>query len=406
MVKEGGGIMANRAQWRLIQPSGQGGIFSADIDWDAVADGNLGEAAQPEPNYGAGLEDFYGMETPPTPAQTPTPPTPITTTPPRGITGEFQPEYVEEETYMPDVVIPDVAPSTETPAPATEDFSTLPEDTDAYQLMESLLAAYDLPLSLMSNIQQYIRDGLTTTQMMDELERTPEYDARFPALGMLRDRNMNVISVDTYIQLENQYRNVMAEWGMPEGLYDTPDDFTALIANDVSRDELYDRVQLAANAVAGVDPELKSQLQILYGIGGEDDGDLIAYFVDPERAVPYFEQQLQLKSAGLSSAAFQSTGQGLSRTAAQRLAERNEITKQQISAVLSPRAGLTQSTLRNEGLTTSDLALGTFGLDMESGAKIKRLRERRRATRQAATGSLVGERGVAGLGVASGQIDS
>ena len=193
---------------------------------------------------------------------------------------------------------------------------------------------------------------------------------------------------------------------MPEGLYDTPDDFTALIANNVSSKELENRVQLAANAVAGVDPELKSQLQILYGIGGEDDGDLIAYFVDPERAVPYFEQQLQLKSAGLSSAALQSTGQGLSRTAAQRLAERNEITKQQISAVLSPRAGLTQSTLRNEGLTTSDLALGTFGLDMESGAKIKRLRERRRATRQAATGSLVGERGVAGLGVASGQIDS
>lgn len=385
-----------------IMANGGGGIFSANIDWDAVANANLGGAAAPAAPPASSLGSVLAAV--PAPTTTPTP----TSTPtriPQGITGEYQPEYVEEETYMPNVVVPDISPSIETPAPTTEDFTTIPEDTDAYELIEALLNSYGLG-NLISYIPEYVREGLSNNEMMDRFEQTPEYRDRFPALELLREQGMNVIGVDEYIKLENDYRNVMALWGLPEGFYDTSDDFTALIANDVSEAEVASRVQLAALSVAGVDPDLKSQLQILYGIGGEDDGDLIAYFLDPDRAVPLFEQQLQFKAAGFSSAAIQATGQGLNRTAAQRLAERNEITKQQISQALAPRAGLTQDTLSTEGLTTSELAVGTFGLDVESSARIKRLRERRRKTGQAGRSALMTERGAVGLGGAAGQIDS
>ena len=84
---------------------------------------------------------------------------------------------------------------------------------------------------------------------------------------------------------------------------------------------------------------------------------------------------------------------------AKKLASQN-VQQREVTARLNPQAGLTQATLSDKGATTSELAASSFGLDPDSTAQIKRLRQRRQATAQRQTGGLITNVGASGLGSA------
>ena len=72
----------------------------------------------------------------------------------------------------------------------------------------------------------------------------------------------------------------MKSYGMPTGLYDTPEDFQTFLANDLSELELADRLQASRQFAMGVNPAIKDQLKNLYNI---DDNMLSAYIADPAK---------------------------------------------------------------------------------------------------------------------------
>ena len=286
-----------------------------------------------------------------------------------------------------------VPPTVSEPASPNE---TAPvTDNAAYDQMKQMLEDYGLPVSLLDEIKEYVSKNFTVDQMIYRLRQTDEFKERFKGMDQRLENGLNAISIDEYITLERNYANVLAEFGLPKSFYDSPDDFANFIGNDVSAEEFAARTALAAQAVSNIDPNLQDELRRLYPEIG--DGDMIAYFLDPERGVTLMEQKVQMTAAGLSSAAVDTVGQGFSASVAEELASRN-VQPIQIGSALSPQAGLTQSTLSSEGVSTDTLASSAFGLDAGDANLVRRMRQRRQQTRQSGSGGLLQQTGVTGLG--------
>tara|TARA_R100000458_G_C8264173_1_gene239427 strand:- start:91 stop:990 length:900 start_codon:yes stop_codon:yes gene_type:complete len=297
----------------------------------------------------------------------------------------------EEETVLDDDAVVD----------ATEER----DRRNALEIIEDTLAEYGLA-GLTDTVNAWLMEGSSAESVLIQIKDTDQFKDRFAGMQIRKDNGWPAISPAEYIRLERDYRNLMETAGLPAGFYDNPNDFADFIGNDISVAEMSQRVSMASTAVANVNPQLKNQLREMYGIGVENDGELTAYFLDPERGVSVIEQRLQMESAGLSAAAIQATGQKLGKGIARQLATQ-DVQEREITQRLAPQAGLTQTTLGEQrAATTTELAAASFGLDSESTALVRRLRQRRQAGAQRQTGGLATGMGLVGLGSSPGQIDS
>lgn len=313
------------------------------------------------------------------------------------------------------------APAPATPAPATPPAATSPtgdpasdvtEDEivaaaqeeqdarDALEIIRDTLRQYGLE-DLTSEAYNMLIEGSSSEAVVLRLRDSERFRERFSGMELRREAGLPAISPAEYISLEREYKQTMMAAGIPEGFYDSPDDLAAFIGNDVSPKEMTQRVAMAAAAVQSVDPNLKTQLRDLYGIGVQNDGELTAYFLDPERGVTVIEQRLQMEAAGLSSAAMGTLGGGFERETAERLADLG-VQRREITERLQGQRGLTQQLLGEEqAVTTSELAAAEFGLDSEATADLARLRQQRQQRGRRQMGALVTGAGASGLGRAT-----
>ena len=111
---------------------------------------------------------------------------------------------------------------------------------------------------------------VSEAQLKTKIRETEVYRERFRGNEERREAGLNVYSEDRYIELENQYRYYRGLSGMPEGFYDSNDDIANFIANDVSPDEYYARINEGYSAVRNADPEVVGELQRLYGVNDSD----------------------------------------------------------------------------------------------------------------------------------------
>jgi len=272
------------------------------------------------------------------------------------------------------------------------------EEMDAWELVRSKLKDYGLE-SLEGEVRTYITQGLSPEAAILRIEDTDTFKQRFPGLQLRKDNGYKPITPYDYVSLERTYKNVMVQAGLPEGFYDQPEDFTQFIANDVMPTEFQERVDNAYAAVNSVNPYLKEQLRDMYGVGVENEGELVAYFLDPERGMTAIEQRLQLEAAGLSAQAKQTLGSstGLSDKTAEQLTELG-VAQREISERLKGKGSLTQSLTGTRGLSSSELAAAEFGMDSEAVANLRRLRQEREGMTRKASGAALSAAGVVGLG--------
>lgn len=270
---------------------------------------------------------------------------------------------------------------------------------NALTIIKDKLKQYGLE-GLADLAYEMLLDGASPESVVLQLRDTPEFAARFPAMEMRRQNNMRAISPDEYLDLERFYKQVMMAAGIPEGFYDSVDDFAQFIGNDIDRDEFKERVAMAVVSVQNIDPYLRSQLQDLYGVGSENDGELIAYYLDPQRGTDIIEQRLQLEAAGLSSASIGALGSGFNQATAERLANLN-IQRREISERFQGQRAVTQQLLGEDEFTASEFAAAEFGLDSDATADLARLRQTRaqRGVRQ--SGALLTRQGALGLGTST-----
>lgn len=170
-----------------------------------------------------------------------------------------------------------------------------PDDENAFKILrdffESLGIVFDQEIETL--IKDAMVDGYGPDQLnliMPDLEKTQAFRNRFVGYHQRVANGYNAISLGEYLQLENTYHRIMQEAGLPAGFYDDPSDFGGWIADNVSPDEIQNRVAMSVKAAQSVDPTARNLMARYYGL---TTGDIASFFLDQDRALPVIERQYQ-----------------------------------------------------------------------------------------------------------------
>lgn len=188
---------------------------------------------------------------------------------------------------------------------------------NAFDYFMSILQSYGLDgfREIAKVVRKAIIDGITDPNQLDLLVRDTEaWHQRFAGNDQLVKNGGNALSVAEYLSVENSMRQVMSQAGLPQGFYDSPDDFAKFIGSSVSAAELQGRVTDAVDLMNRHDSAIQDQLASM----GLSKGDLLAYYLDPKRALPLLQTKYQTTLIG---AAARRAGAATSNDYAQQLAE-------------------------------------------------------------------------------------
>ena len=145
-------------------------------------------------------------------------------------------------------------------------------------------------------IENIVNEGYTDpTAISVMLRQTAPYKRRFAANDKRIKQGLSALSPAEYLQLERRYAQIMREAGLPGGFYDTIEDYRRFLENDVSPDELGNRVTLAQETVTMANPVVREQLLSYYNV---DEQQLTAYFLDPDRARVVLQAQVNAARVG------------------------------------------------------------------------------------------------------------
>jgi hypothetical protein len=170
--------------------------------------------------------------------------------------------------------------------------------TDWSEYLSQVFNSYGLG-TLAPKIKEYVQQGFTPDTVTLKLQDTPEYQQRFAGNTARKKAGLPVLSPAEYLATETAYKQAMRTAGLPAGFYDNPEDFSTFIGVDVSPSELKERVDIAAQTIEGADPFFKQQLKQYYNV---NDGDMVAYALDPNRALSLIQRQSQAVQFGAEAA--------------------------------------------------------------------------------------------------------
>lgn len=169
-------------------------------------------------------------------------------------------------------------------------------ERNAFLATQALFKSYGLE-SLAGKIYDYVKNGYDGDTISLLLQDTPEYKTRFAGNEKRKQSGSPVLSAAEYLATEEAMRHVMRTSGLPQGFYDTNQDFANWIGQGVSATEIQQRVDLATQATILSNPEYKQALNRM----GIDDGHMAAYFLDTKRAMPYLQKAAATAQVGAES---------------------------------------------------------------------------------------------------------
>jgi hypothetical protein len=171
-------------------------------------------------------------------------------------------------------------------------------------------SAYDLLYSefnnlgigaLVPDLKSFIEEGISPAEFTLRLRSTEAYKKRFAANAQRVAKGLRALSEAEYIGLEDQYQNVMRQYGLPESYYSRgemgrQEGFEKFISGDVSATELEDRIMTAQKRVINANPEVAQALRTFYP--GISQGDILAYTLDPSKAIEDIKRKVTAAEIG------------------------------------------------------------------------------------------------------------
>jgi hypothetical protein len=233
------------------------------------------------------------------------------------------------------------------------------------------------------------------------MKDSPYFAERFPANKILADQGKAQYSVTEYLRMESDYKSRLQAGGMPPNFYDDAKDFQQMIANNVSPNELSARIEMGYQAVRNAPKQVVDQFKTLYGVS---EGDLAAYFIDPDAAKPTFdkyEAERQARSALIASQASTQAGIQLDRQQAENLARagvQGTGAQEGFAAISEQEQLFNPMRAGEEAITQQEQISGTFGTNAEARKKIAQRRRERQASFQTGGSLLATQQGNIGLG--------
>jgi hypothetical protein len=178
----------------------------------------------------------------------------------------------------------------------------------AYDILYNQFNQYGLG-SLVEDIKYLIQSNVSPSQFSLELQNTKAYQNRFAANKERIAKGLSALSPAEYIGLEDQYQNVMRNYGLPASYY-TKDatgkqaGFEKFLAGDVSASELEDRISTAQKRVINANPEVTTALKQFYP--DITNADILAYTLDPSQGLESIKRKVT--AAEIGGAALSQTG--------------------------------------------------------------------------------------------------
>jgi hypothetical protein len=185
--------------------------------------------------------------------------------------------------------------SADTAAAEQKAFEEKQRKENALTSLTARFSKYGLQ-SLIPKIRELVINGSTESTIAFELQETEEYKQRFKANTERLKKGLAVLDAGTYIGMEDSYRQALRAYGLKQ--FDTDDYVSQFIANDISANELSNRIVTAVQRVQNADPAITSQLREFYNIG---QNDLVAYVLDPNQQFQKIERQVQAAEIGVAA---------------------------------------------------------------------------------------------------------
>ena len=240
------------------------------------------------------------------------------------------------------------------------------ERQSAYDLLYSQFKQYGLE-ALVEPLKGLVTSGASPSEFTIKLRETDAYKKRFAANASRIQKGLTAISEAEYLGLEDQYQNIMRNYGLPAEYYTRGDmgvqeGFNKFIANDVSAAELEDRVMTAQSRVLNANPEVIASLKAFYP--DITNGDILAYTLDPTKGLTDIKRKVT--AAEIGGAATQA-GLGITGTRAGELTAAG-ITKAQAQqgfqtvAEVAPRGGQLAEIYKQSPYTQTTAEAEVFGL--------------------------------------------
>lgn len=224
----------------------------------------------------------------------------------------------------------------------TQDLETATApDLEAY--FTQILTSFGLQ-ELVPVATKLATEGASEAEFMNAIEATDAYRRRFPAIFARREKGLPPITATDILNYEHRAGELETLYGLPEGfLTSKAQDF---MVQDVSFDQLRAQVAFASDVLTKADPETLFELQRFYGLE-PTSGALLAYVIDPERALPHIQEQVRIAEIAAST-----TRGGF------------QLTKEEAAALEAQGVSPDDARARAESLTTlGEVITGTNILD-------------------------------------------
>jgi len=170
----------------------------------------------------------------------------------------------------------------------------------AYDILFNEFSAYGLG-GLVEDVKYLLQSDVSPSQFALELKNTKSYKDRFAANENRIKAGLRALSPAEYIGLEDQYQEIMRNYGLPAAYY-TKDGtgkqvgFEKFIAGDVSAVELEDRIGTAQKRVLKANPEVLDALKQFYP--DISNGDILAYTLDPTKGLEDIKRKVTAAEIG------------------------------------------------------------------------------------------------------------
>ena len=240
------------------------------------------------------------------------------------------------------------------------------ERQSAYDLLFQQFNQYGLG-ALVEPLKGLITSGASPAEFTIKLRESDAYKKRFAANQARIQKGLTAISEAEYLGLEDQYQNIMRNYGLPESYYargemGAQEGFNKFIGNDVSAAELEDRIMTAQNRVINANPEVLASLKAFYP--DINNADILAYTLDPTKGLDAIKRKVTAAEIGGSA---MQAGLGITGTRAEELGAAG-VTKQQAHqgfqtvAEVAPRGSQLAEIYKQSPYTQTTAEAEVFGL--------------------------------------------
>ncbi len=259
--------------------------------------------------------------------------------------------------------------------------------------------------SLSTNAWTMWNKGYDFNAIMDDptngIRASAEYKKVFPAMAQLNAMGEG-ITEGQYLDKVAADKELLKQFNMPPGVFDTPEYLGSLMTNHVNIVDLQKRLIAIQDSVMSLDPNVVKYAKDVFGL---DSGHLMAWAADPKLALPIIQQQAEAMKIGGAAFAAGISAADVTRSETESLAAAG-VTQAQAKQGFTNVAQMGQyaqelpGAIPNETVSTQDLINAQFGTSPEAIMKLNKAKQSKLAEYAQGGAFAATQAGVVGAGSA------